>query len=685
MASNDYIVLDGILEDYQRINNNLDLSMGEAFERFVFEQVLKDYALSANRIDDGWVDGNGDGGVDGVFIMVNGYPFNGEDSFQWPKENPHITVWIFTCKHGNEFVQAPLESMYTTLKEFWDLSKKEDELNGVYSDELMEARNVFSTAYTALGHLDPLVDVKIIYASRGNSSQVSDSVKGRMAQLETQVKDAFSKASAEGIFVGSADLLSLYRKAKDENLALPFQAFLTHDDNNYVVIATLKDYFDFVKDGDGKLRRYLFDSNVRDFLGYNSVNSDIDFTLKHPTAANFWWLNNGITILATNAHVQGRMLHIKNVQIVNGLQTTETLYRHFKAGAKDSLDKNILIKILTSQDVAVRENIIQATNNQSNVMSYSLHATDDVQRNIEEILQRNEIYYERRDHYYKNEGKPKDSSITPLELAKSFMSVVYRNPAKALKLKNRFMRNCVSYRAVFDSSMSPDRWPVLARLWLDAGRSYRQQVRFTLGGADLSHQWIPLVVYCAVSVVCGKFNYTIGQFNKMAIASVEMDVFTRIWQSILPYVREYSKKAKLKNARSVYDLVINNLARLFGLKGQRVANKRPLQTVEHDERQANQEKRFTQITLTEELLKKIKNKLPPQPWKPGVHRKVSAELKLHPSLVHEAIEVLISREVVFPQRDGIVFDHSGLAIRVDPDRCPYSVEEINSMRIDIHS
>ena len=53
--------------------------------------------------------------------------------------------------------------------------------------------------------------------------------------------------------------------------------------------------------------------------------------------------------------------------------------------------------------------------------------------------------------------------------------------------------------------------------------------------------------------------------------------------------------------------------------------------------------------------------------------------------MHEAIEVLISREVVFPQRDGIVFDHSGLAIRVDPDRCPYSVEEINSMRIDIPS
>jgi hypothetical protein len=53
----------------------------------------------------------------------------------------------------------------------------------------------------------------------------------------------------------------------------------------------------------------LFDSKVRDYLGGVQFNRDIEQTLqKHVGAAveDFWWLNNGVTIVATHATVAGK-------------------------------------------------------------------------------------------------------------------------------------------------------------------------------------------------------------------------------------------------------------------------------------------------------------------------------------------------------------------------------------------
>lgn len=666
MSSNDCIVLDGILEDRQKQEGG---SIGETFEKFAFEQILKEYALTPNQIDDGWVDGEGDGGIDGFYVVVNGYLYGGDPGFQWPRENPHITLWILTCKHRDGFIEAPLTSMHATLSELLDCGKKRQDLVGDYSETLLDARDHFLCAYKALARLDPLIEIRFVYASRGDASVVSDAVKGRMLQLEEVVKKCFGRVDVRSDFVGSRELLQLHRKIKDENLELPFVASLTHDENNYVVIAKLSDYYKFVCDDDGKLRRYLFESNVRDFLGYNNVNGDIDFTLKHPSDANFWWLNNGITILATNAHAQGHCLHLSSVQIVNGLQTTETLYRHFAGGSRESLDKNILIKVLTSQDAGVRTNIIQATNNQSNVMSYSLHATDDIQRNIEDVLCREDFYFERRDRYYKNEGKPDDRSITPLELAKSFLSIVHLNPAEASGLKNKFMRNPISYNAVFNSSLPIDKWSVLAATWLATGRVFRRHFYKVHG--DVSHPWKPLVAYCAIARKLGKFNYSIRDIKCLTVGDVSEASIREIWEWITPLIHKFKagSRNKLKKPYAVYGTVLGEIALKTKLPGIEAANRRKLARV------AGLPTR--EVEMTEELIARVADVLPPQPWRPGVHQDVCRALGVRPSSVYDAIDVLIDRGVFHEQKDGIVYADDGKVLMVDPMRCESTVAELN--------
>ena len=64
MAKNDLVLLDGILD--QRVTEGLPSpNLDEVFEFLVFEQVLKDYDLSREELDAGWVDGRDDGGIDG--------------------------------------------------------------------------------------------------------------------------------------------------------------------------------------------------------------------------------------------------------------------------------------------------------------------------------------------------------------------------------------------------------------------------------------------------------------------------------------------------------------------------------------------------------------------------------------------------------------------------------------------
>lgn len=67
MAKNDQILLDGIIED--RVDMKLPSDRkDEAFEFLAFEQILKDYALSKEEIESGWVDGRNDGGIDGFLF-----------------------------------------------------------------------------------------------------------------------------------------------------------------------------------------------------------------------------------------------------------------------------------------------------------------------------------------------------------------------------------------------------------------------------------------------------------------------------------------------------------------------------------------------------------------------------------------------------------------------------------------
>ena len=271
---------------------------------------------------------------------------------------------------------------------------------------------------------------RIAYVCRGDTTHIDGNIKARGRAIQELIPKLVRETEAcDVIFIGSSQLLDFARRLPDYSIKLPFiESVLSRGKTNYALLCRLYDYFKFISDEDGSLRRYLFESNVRDYLGAKTaVNRDITATLAERIPkrdfVDFWWLNNGVTFLASYASTVGKEIYLENVQIVNGLQTSETMHQWYStllADGKESDaiadDRAILIKIVITEDREILDRIIKASNYQSTVDTASLRATDKVQRDIEEYLENRDWYYERRNNYWQNRGKHWDRIVTPRQL-----------------------------------------------------------------------------------------------------------------------------------------------------------------------------------------------------------------------------------------------------------------------------
>lgn len=658
MAKNDTVLIDSLLQQMAAENPAIDI--GEHFERFVLEQVLKNFDLAPEEIDFGWTDGSHDGGIDGLYVFINGRLLTDPEDFSWPRSGAEIQVFLVTCKHRPTFQQAPLDAMLASVQELFDLSKPNSELSGKYSSDIKRCRDMFVAAFRQLSLHRPLLAFNVIYACRGESSMLGESIQARANQLTDLLNSYFSGATAEFSSLGSTELVELYRQVKSFALDLPVQECLTAGNEGYVVLSRLNDYCEFVQDEKGKLRRYLFDSNVRAFLGANLVNADIAETLAGEGGPNFWWLNNGVTILATSASLVGKTLKLRDIQIVNGLQTTESVHRHFSRVSKvQAENRSLLVKVIVSGDDGVRDQVIRATNNQSTVEPAALHATDRIQRNIEEILLRHDWYYERRTNFHKNEGRSEARIISPLALASGAVALLLRNPAKSSKLRQKHLRTTEAYGAVYADHFPLKAWPTVAHLIRAAENAIVRKFRAKNGahGQPLS-AWRGTVAFFTMARLSGTLS-----FDHQNLTTVDLSIATDAYvdECLEICISGTSKYRGHRLGQDDLNAIAEVCRKSWALEGNLVEGRRSVP--------GNPPGRSPGV-VDEDLLVEVNKLLPEQPWKPGVHQPIASKLGIRPLIVSKAIQTLMARGTRFVQRDGVVFDKNGEELLRDPTRFP---------------
>lgn len=636
----------------------------EVFEFLVLEQVLKDFDLAPDEVESGWIDGRDDGGIDGFYIFINGRLLEDDEDFQWPRTHASIDVWLVTCKHHATFTQAPLDAILATIQELFDLSRTKDELHGSYSEDLLDFRSLFHLAYRRLSIGRPVLRFHVAYASRGDSNEVGDSVRARSRQIEATISTLFSSCSVSFNFTGAAELVELHRRAKTFSLNLPFLEHLATGKDSYVLLVRLEDYWRFVSEENGNLRRYLFDSNVRDFLGAKGVNDDIARSLADADAPDFLWLNNGVTILATNATIPGKTIQLQDIQIVNGLQTTETIFRHFKEGAVESQNRALLVKIIVSSDAQVRDRIIRATNNQNPVEIAALHATDKIQRDIEEILERHDWYYERRKNYYRNIGKAQIRFVTPIYLASAVVALVLKNPSSATRLKPKFMRKQDGYERVFSSRLPIEVWPVIVDVYKRVDACLVTISSTHKRGERFLSNWRPLSAFLLVAKIVGRFSYSIRELAEMKPDKITPEDAQTAWDVIETVQRSWSSVSEWERPKrikhSFFAACCEEASIRFGLIGK--------EEIGVQEVYRGSIERPSDKPLSPEFVNAVNALLPDQPWKSRMHYDVASALGTDARRVSAAIQQLIAEGKRYFQKDGVVYDSEGKVLMRDPER-----------------
>jgi len=330
--SNPRRVLDEILEAHRQLY--VGVEEAEHFELFVAEQVLRAYKPERVEIDSGKVSGGDDGQIDSVYCFVNGNLLSGDvtdsDLVDYRK-SVVLDLIIIQTKREDSFKETVIQKMHDTVSDFFDLNKSLEQLGKLYNSELISAIERFRTARKLVATRFPTINVEVFYATKGDTSDIGHKLHDRANGLKQSVLSASpSQTHVNVTFLGAGELVRIAsRPPKTERILKHTQLLMAGGAGGYICLANLKSYRDFITETDEMLYS-LFESNVRDYNPDLEVNREIQDSLKHPTAEDFWWLNNGITIIAAKVQPSADSLTIDEPQIVNGLQTSQEIFNYFR-------------------------------------------------------------------------------------------------------------------------------------------------------------------------------------------------------------------------------------------------------------------------------------------------------------------------------------------------------------------
>lgn len=452
--NNNTIILEGCIQDFKSQNDLLHLSDSEIFELFSLSQITKNLDISYENISNSITDGGNDGGIDSVLIFINDIVYDAVDDISVDLFTPKTTAkFIFTqCKKENSFKESSIDKLITSFPVLFNLGESEASLLSRFNPTLIEKVNIAKYVWQKTATTGGVIEIEINYACNAEDDKVSQAFKSKKNQLEEACKNIFSTESVRYFNFSSRELLRLFQTHKKNRLTLEFREtplYTNYGENGigYIGMVKLSQYRNFITSESNEIREDLFESNVRHYQGGVDVNKKIQNTLASPSNKDFWWLNNGITIIAESPNQIGKKLSLENVQIVNGLQTSYCIYKAYKNIKND--DRAVLVKVIINSDKEIIDDIIESTNYQNAISPGLLKATEDLQRNIEIFFLSRGYFYDRRKNYYKNQGKPASRIYGILYTAQAMESIIGGEPHTARSAPASLLKKETIYSSIF--------------------------------------------------------------------------------------------------------------------------------------------------------------------------------------------------------------------------------------------
>lgn len=558
MSKNAQILLESLIEQEFQNNDNYS-SISDYFEFFSASQILKNQGLSDDEVDNGIVGKGLDGGCDSIYLFLNNLLITPDvvEHISAPKDSI-LEMIIIQSKKTTSFGEDAVMKWKTISGNLLDLSKTTTDFMTRYNADVLEAFTTFRDTYTRLITSRVKLKFKFYYATL--ASELHPNVIQQAEELKDTIKGLFPNAVVEVIFVDSDALFDMYNAVIENRVNLKFADIpISPNQKNYIALVDLKSYFNFIVNDEGDVRKSFFDSNVRDYQGKNNVNSSISETLHRADDNDFWWLNNGVTVLASEATlVNNRELQIVNPEIVNGLQTSMEIYNYFSENreALESEKRSILLRIIVPDNEESRDQIIFATNNQTNIPKATLRVTDPIHLQIEMYFKSRGLFYDRRKNYYKNQGRKPAEIVGVSFLAQCLITIFLKKPDYARARPSTLLNDEKTYNELYEKNNDLEVFYRVALL----GKKIQRNVR---SGSDYSSaeksDILYYVLYAVIADVLGKKKITPADIKNLDIDSITDTLIEDIRNRVYEIYKQHGGNGRVAKSAEFIQYIDNML------------------------------------------------------------------------------------------------------------------------------
>lgn len=558
MSKNAQILLESLIEQEFQNNDNYS-SISDYFEFFSASQILKNQGLSDDEVDNGIVGKGLDGGCDSIYLFLNNLLITPDvvEHISAPKDSI-LEMIIIQSKKTTSFGEDAVMKWKTISGNLLDLSKTTTDFMTRYNSDVLEAFTMFRDTYTRLITSRVKLKFKFYYATL--ASELHPNVIQQAEELKGIIKGLFPNAVVEVTFVDSDALFDMYNAVIENRVNLKFADIpISPNQKNYIALVDLKSYFNFIVNDEGDVKKSFFDSNVRDYQGKNNVNSSISETLHRADDNDFWWLNNGVTLLASEATlVNNRELQIVNPEIVNGLQTSMEIYNYFSENreALESEKRSILLRIIVPDNEESRDQIIFATNNQTNIPKATLRVTDPIHLQIEMYFKNRGLFYDRRKNYYKNQGRKPAEIVGVSFLAQCLITIFLKKPDYARARPSTLLNDEKTYNELYEKNNDLEVFYRVALLGKKIQRNVRSGSNFS--SAEKS-DILYYVLYAVIADVLGKKNITPADIKNLNIDSVTDTLIEDIRNRVYEIYKQHGGNGRVAKSAEFIQYIDNML------------------------------------------------------------------------------------------------------------------------------
>ena len=454
------------------------------------------------RLDAVSVGGGADIGLDGVAIKLNDRLVTAtaeiDDTVADSKQLAvHFT--FIQSKHQTTFDSGEFLKFGNGVKLFFSPARvPENEKIGKMrelKDRLFQNDDV---SYKLRG----LPSVSLYYVNTGSEPD-DEHVVGLITQLKDELERLDVFDSVEVALVGGKRLVRYCRELENK-----FDALMVVDDivplsvnpetgvkKAYTFTCSAPEFLKVLVDEDGRLRRSLFNDNVRDYLGNKgSINSEIENTIKQSPEL-FVLCNNGITIVCSDfEQLHGRQVRLSNPQIVNGCQTSNSIF-HLRAH-ENTKKLQLIVRLIATENIDVSNEIVRGTNKQNQVLEEAFEATQIFHKDVLEpyfsaLVAKPRLVYERRAKQYAQDLKISRNNVVNLRiLTQAFVATFLRAPHEAIRHEAKLLSlyaNDAEPRRLFAVDHDPLAYYTAARIWHAFEELRRDQQLSTRDATFIKH------------------------------------------------------------------------------------------------------------------------------------------------------------------------------------------------------